>query len=87
MRNARAADRREKLYDSRGLYLEIRPTGSKRWRFRYRFEGREKLISLGLYPEISLARARERREEARELIAHGVDPSAAQGPARGGRGS
>ena len=76
VRNAKAGPRPQKLFDGRGLYLEIPTRGNKRWRFRYRFERREKLISLGLYPEISLQVARERREDARRLLAHGVDPSA-----------
>ena len=64
-----------KLFDGRGLYLEIIPKGNKGWRLKYRFAGREKLISLGVYPDVSLKYARERREEARELLAKGIDPS------------
>ena len=64
-----------KLFDGKGLYLEITPKGNKGWRFKYRFEGREKLISLGVYPDVSLKSARERREEVRELLTKGIDPS------------
>lgn len=65
-----------KLYDGRGLFLFVPPNGSRAWRFRYLWEGREKLISLGTYPEIGLKEARERRDEARRKLAHGIDPSA-----------
>ena len=64
-----------RLFDGGGLYLEISPTGGKLWRFKYRFDGKEKRLAVGKYPEISLANARKRREAARELIANGVDPS------------
>src|SRR5215469_7125762 len=64
-----------KLFDGGGLFLLIQPSGRKWWRFKYRFAGREKLLSLGVYPEISLAVARVRRDEARALVAQGTDPS------------
>ena len=64
-----------RLFDGGGLYLEISPKGGKLWRLKYRFDRKEKRLALGQYPEISLADARKRREAARELIAHGVDPS------------
>jgi hypothetical protein len=64
-----------KMGDSGGLFLEIPPAGSKRWRWKYRFAGREKRLSLGLYPEISLLEAREKRDAFRALLAHGTDPS------------
>jgi len=68
-----------RLWDERGLYLEIRRADggvSKWWRLRYRHDGREKLLSLGTYPDVSLAMARERRDSARKLLVEGVDPSA-----------
>lgn len=65
-----------KLFDGRGLFLLVSPTGSRCWRLKYRVEGREKLLSLGIYPDVPLRLARERREEARQLIARGIDPSA-----------
>lgn len=58
-----------------GLYLEIAPSGGKWWRFKYRFDKKEKRLSLGVYPGITLAVARERRDEARRLLANGIDPS------------
>lgn len=67
-----------KLSDSGGLYLEVAPTGGKLWRLKYRFAGKEKRLALGTYPEISLADARERRDEARRLLANEVDPSVAK---------
>ena len=66
----------EKLFDERGLYLLVAPTGGKWWRLKYRFEGKEKLLSLGTYPDTPLSKAREKRDEARRLIAEGIDPSA-----------
>jgi len=65
----------KKLYDERGLYLEVAPSGGKWWRLKYRFNRKEKRISLGIYPDISLKEARERRENARKLLANGIDPS------------
>ena len=76
VRNAKPKQRTYKAYDARGLYLEVPPSGAKRWRFRYRLSGKEKRISLGTYPDVSLAEARRKRDGARELLAKGVDPSA-----------
>jgi integrase len=67
-----------RLFDGRGLYLEIAPTGSRWWRFKYRFAGKEKRISLGVYPDVGLKKARDRRDEMRRLVADGIDPSAAR---------
>lgn len=64
-----------KLFDGGGLFLEVTSKGSKRWRLKYRFDGLEKLISLGIYPEVSLKEARDRRDTARRLLANGVNPS------------
>lgn len=63
-------------FDGGGLFLLVSPTGGKLWRFKYRYDGKDKLISLGTYPEITLADARQRREDARKLLANGVDPGA-----------
>jgi integrase len=67
-----------KLSDERGLYLLCAPSGGRWWRFKYRYAGKEKLLSLGTYPDVSLARAREAREAARRQLAAGVDPSSAR---------
>ncbi|MFT3816652.1 MAG: integrase arm-type DNA-binding domain-containing protein [Rubrivivax sp.] len=75
IRKAKPGDKPRKLFDGAGLYLELRPTGGRWWRFKYRFGGKEKLLSLGIYPEVGLSLARQRRAEARRLIAIGVDPS------------
>jgi integrase len=64
-----------KLFDGGGLYLLIRPTGHRGWRFKYRMNGHEKLISFGPYPTVSLAKARAQRRAAKALLADGVDPS------------
>lgn len=97
IKKAKPSEKR-KLYDERGLYLEVRATAegktSKWWRFKYRFDGKEKLLSLGTYPDVPLAGrwideakrergdrsgylkgARDLRDEARELVAQGTDPS------------
>jgi integrase len=75
IRNARPTERDAKLTDFDGLYLLVRPNGSRLWRFAYRFSGKQKQIALGAYPEVTLAEARERREAARKLLASGKDPS------------
>ena len=76
IRKSKPREKPRKLYDSRGLYLEIAPRGTKAWRFKYRFAGREKRISMGIYPDVSLKLARQRRDEARKLLARDIDPSA-----------
>ena len=75
IRNAKPGTKPIKLFDERGLFLLVTPTGGKWWRFRYMFDGKEKLLSLGVYPDVSLKDARERRDEARKLVANGVNPS------------
>lgn len=66
------------LFDGGGLFLLVTPTGGKLWRFKYRFGGKERLLSFGPYPEITLVGARQRRDEARKLLADGVDPGIAR---------
>ena len=75
IRVAKPKEKPYKLHDERGLYLLVTPTGARSWRFKYRVEGREKLLTLGLYPDVGLKRAREKRDEARKLVADGGDPS------------
>lgn len=71
-----------KLYDAGGLFVIVTPAGGKWWRLKYRFEGKEKLLSLGTYPYTGLKEARGKRDEARKLIAQGLDPSAYRKEAR-----
>ena len=75
VRNAKPRDKSYKLGDGLGLYLQVEPSGGKLWRMKYRVDGREKKLSIGAYPEVSLAEARKRRDEAREQLAAGKDPS------------
>jgi len=82
IRAARASAKQQKLYDGDGLYLLVTPAGGKLWRLRYRFGGKEKLLALGAYPEITLLDARDRRHAARKLLANGVDPGAEKKAAR-----
>jgi len=63
-----------RLFDGGGLYIEVRPSGSKLWRLKYRLSGKEKLLALGKYPTVSLKKARKERDKAKELIAGGRDP-------------
>ncbi|MDY0029911.1 MAG: integrase arm-type DNA-binding domain-containing protein [Pseudobdellovibrionaceae bacterium] len=73
-----AAQPKEKPYkiaDGGGMYLEVMPNGSKYWRLKYRWLGKEKRLAFGVFPEVTLAEAREKREEARKLIGKGLDPS------------
>lgn len=67
-----------KLSDGRGLQLHVTPQGSKLWRWAYRYGGKQKLMALGIYPNVSLAQARDKADLARKLLATGVDPMAAR---------
>lgn len=73
-RNAKPSEKPVKLSDEHGLYLLVNPNGSKLWRWKYRHLGKEKLMTLGQYPLITLAQARQARDDARRLLAQGVDP-------------
>ncbi len=83
IKNAKAPERPYKLADGRGLSLLVKPSGARLWRFRYRHGGVEKMLSFGAYPDVTLARARAKREDARRLVADGVDPSEVRRAARG----
>lgn len=74
IRNAKPKDKAQKLSDGGGLYLLLNPNGSRWWRLKYRHSGKEKLLSLGVYPDTGLKDAREKRDDARKLLAAGVDP-------------
>lgn len=76
IRKAKPQESEYKIFDGNGLFLTVTPSGGKLWRLKYRFEGKEKLLAVGAYPEISLIDARQRREEAKKLLANGIDPSA-----------
>jgi integrase len=76
IRAAKPSERPRKLFDGQGLYLEMSPSGGKWWRFKYRYAGKEKRLSFGTFPEVSLIEAREKREEARKRLANDIDPGA-----------
>lgn len=76
IRTLKPGDKSYKRADDRGLYIEVYPFGTKQWRFKYRFLDKEKRISLGAYPEVSLAQARKKRDACREQLEAGIDPSA-----------
>ena len=76
IRRSKPAERPYKLSDGGGLHLLITQAGGKLWRWKYRFDGAEKLMALGRYPEVALADARERRDAARKRLANGIDPMA-----------
>jgi integrase len=76
IRALKPADRIYKRTDERGLYIEVRPNGAKLWRLKYRHAGKDKRIAFGAYPEVGLAEARRRRDEARRKLRDGVDPGA-----------
>jgi integrase len=78
IRKAKAPVKPTKMMDGRGLFLLLTPSGGRWWRFRYAFAGKEKLLSLGTYPEVSLKAAREARDDARKMVTKGIDPSAAR---------
>jgi len=75
IRNLKSRDKSFKASDSHGLYLLVNPTGSRLWRFKYRFNGKEKLLALGSYPLVGLKLARDKRDEARLLLVEGYDPA------------
>jgi integrase len=75
IRNAKPRPKTYKLADGKGLFLQITPRGGKWWRLKYRFDGKEKLLSCGVYPDTSLAKAREKCDAARKLLADGINPS------------
>lgn len=74
IRSAKPAAKPTKLADGLGLYMLLQPTGAKLWRLKYRIAGKEKKLSLGIYPDVSLRDARERRDQARAQLAAGIDP-------------
>ena len=75
VKNAKSDGKTVKMFDERGLYLELSPSGGKWWRLKYRFDNKEKRLSLGVYPDVRLKNARDRQDEARKLLANGIDPS------------
>ena len=82
IKNAKPGKKQIKLFDDGGLFLLVTPKGGKLWRLKYRFGGKEKLLSIGPYSDIGLKEARRRREEARELLAQGLDPGEAKKEAK-----
>jgi integrase len=76
VRNAKARDKTYRLAAGKGLYLQVEPTGAKYWRLKYRYAGKQKMLGLGVFPDVSLSAAREAADDARKLLANGVDPSA-----------
>ncbi len=71
---ARPKEKDYKLSDERGLYLLVKTTGARYWRLKYRIAGKEKKLALGVYPDVSLAEARIKRDDARKIISEGGDP-------------
>lgn len=78
VRNLKPRERPYKVSDFDGLFVLVKPNGSRLWQFKYRIGGKEKLLSIGPYPETSLAQARAKRDAARSMVANGVDPSEAK---------
>jgi hypothetical protein len=76
IKKAKATEKAYSMSDGEGLYLWVTPSGGKLWRWGYRFESKEKLMSFGKYPDVSLAQAREHHKEARKLLASRIDPMA-----------
>ena len=74
VKNAKPGSKNYKLSDGKGLYVLVTSTGSKLWRFNYRFINKNRTLALGSYPEMTLAKARKRRDEARQLVANDIDP-------------
>lgn len=76
IRASRPREKSYKVWDDRGLFMLVTPTGARLWRFKYRIDGKERLLALGAYPDVPLKGAREKRDEARALVADGIDPMA-----------
>ncbi len=76
LRAIKPSDRAQKLSDGGGLYLHVAPNGGRYWRYNYRFGRKQKTLALGVYPDVSIAKARTRHQEARQQLADGIDPSA-----------
>ena len=76
VRAAKPCPKPYKMGDGKGMYLLVQPDGSKLWRLKFRLDGKERLLALGVYDDVGLALARERRDDARKLVARGVDPVA-----------
>lgn len=74
IRSAKPTDKPYKLPDEKGLFLLVHPNGSRYWRHKYRFNGKEKVLAHGVYPEVGLKEARQARDDARKLLAQGIDP-------------
>lgn len=75
VRTTKPSDKPFKLTDGQGMHLLINPNGSKYWRLQYRFDGKQKVLALGVYPMVSLSEARKKRDEAKKLVSIGLDPS------------
>jgi len=82
IKKAKPSDKPRKLADGGGLFVLVTPAGGKLWRLKYRFGGKEKLLAFGAYPEVTLARARELRDDAKRALADGIDPGAAKQKAK-----
>lgn len=82
IKKAKPQDKPFKLADEKGLYLLVQPTGGKLWRMNYRHEGKQKTLYMGVYPDVSLTVARDKRDEARRLLAEGTDPATAKQEAK-----
>ena len=80
VRQAKPKEKPYKLADGCSMYLLVMPTGGRLWRLDYRHNGTRRTLALGSYPDVSLAKARERRDEARRLLADGIDPGASARP-------
>lgn len=82
IRNLKPTGKPFKASDSGGLHLLVNPNGSRLWRLKYRYEDKEKLLALGAYPIVTLASAREKRDEAKAQLADGIDPAKARRESR-----
>ncbi|MFM8331604.1 MAG: tyrosine-type recombinase/integrase, partial [Candidatus Methylumidiphilus sp.] len=76
IKNAKPQEKPVRLFDGGGMYLELSPAGGKYWRLKFRIDGKEKRLSLGVYPDVTLKEARAKRDEARKMLSQGIDPAA-----------
>lgn len=80
IRTAKPKDKLYRLTDANGLCIEVTTTGSKLWRYRYRFNGSAKMLAIGAYPSVTLLKARQSRDEARQMLIDGIDPGEQKKP-------
>lgn len=82
LKNVKPSDKKQTLSDGRGLSLVVTSAGGKYWQYNYRFDGKQKTLRIGTYPDVPLIKAREQHQQARQMLANGIDPAQAKQKAK-----